>query len=97
MKPPRRRTAPGPLLALGLSVLVPGGASHFADAQRLGTDETPAPYRESGHVVERPTDLYSTDFYTDKLIEHLSQAHADGRPFFLPSRDMSYALETFEQ
>jgi arylsulfatase len=63
-------------------VLSPGGASHFADAQRLGTDETPAPYREDGHLVELPADFYSTDFYTDKLIEYLDEAHDGDRPFF---------------
>jgi arylsulfatase len=63
-------------------VLPLGGASHFADARRLGADETPAPYREDGHLVELPADFYSTDFYTDKLIEYLGAAHADERPFF---------------
>jgi len=63
-------------------VLLPGGASHFADRRRLGTDETPAPYRENGSEVELPADFYSTDFYTDKLIEYVGMAHQEGRPFF---------------
>ncbi len=56
-------------------VLLPGGASHFSDRRRLDTDETPAPYREDGIEVELPADFYSTDFYTDKLIEYLGAAH----------------------
>jgi arylsulfatase len=63
-------------------VLVPGGASHFGDAQRLEDDETPAPYREDGQRVGIPEDFYSSDFYTDKLIEHLDEARESDRPFF---------------
>ncbi len=63
-------------------VLLPGGASHFSDRRRLGRDETPAPYLEDGADVELPEDFYSSDFFTDKLIEYVSQAHGEARPFF---------------
>ena len=60
--------------------LLPGGASHFADAQGLGA--APASYVEDGVPVGLPPDFFSTDFYTDKLIEYLGEAHDGGRPFF---------------
>ncbi len=63
-------------------VLIPGGASHFADRQRLGADETPAPYREDGRPADLPPGFYSTDFYTDKLIEYLGEAHDRDLPFY---------------
>jgi arylsulfatase len=60
--------------------LLPGGASHFADAQGLGA--APAAYVEDGAPVGLPADFFSSDFYTDKLIEYLGEAHDGGRPFF---------------
>lgn len=63
--------------------LLPGGASHFADAAPLleGTAD-PAPYREDGREVRLPAGFYSTAHYTDKLIEYLRGGIGDGRPFF---------------
>ena len=62
-------------------VTVAGGASHFGDAAPL-MDGYPAVYRENGADVSIPEDFYSSDFYTDKLIEYLEDG-SDGRPFFV--------------
>ena len=62
--------------------LLPGGASHFADAAGLFEKQPKAPYREDGREVALPADFYSTAHYTDKLIEYIQGGLADGRPFF---------------
>jgi len=62
--------------------LLPGGASHFADAAGLFESQPRAPYREDGREVELPAGFYSTASYTDKLIEYIRGGLADGQPFF---------------
>ena len=62
--------------------LLPGGASHFADATALVERPEPAPYREDGRAVTLPAGFYSTSHFTDKLIEYLRAGLADGKPFF---------------
>jgi arylsulfatase len=63
--------------------LLPGGASHFADAAPI-TEKSPnpAPYREDGREVSLPAAFYSTAHFTDKLIESIRGGLADGQPFF---------------
>lgn len=62
--------------------LLPGGASHFADAIPLVEAASRAPYLLDGQPVELPADFYSSDAYTDKLIDYVAQARRDGKPFF---------------
>jgi len=62
--------------------LLPGGASHFADAAPLFEGRERAPYREDGREVALPADFYSSAFYTDRLIEYVRSGLADGKPFF---------------
>jgi arylsulfatase len=57
-----------------------GGASHFADEWMLFPDYTPI-YRENGKRVHLPAEFYSSDFYTDRIIEWL-RTQRDDRPFF---------------
>jgi len=65
------------------SFILPGaGASHFADGQRLGNTNVPAQYWEDGEPVGLPADFFSSDFYTDRLIRYLDEAHGKNRPFF---------------
>jgi arylsulfatase A-like enzyme len=61
--------------------LLHGGGGHFND---LGIDlETKkALYREDENLVDLPEDFYSTQTYTDKLIEYISSNHGDDQPFF---------------
>lgn len=63
-------------------VLLPGAASHFEDAAPVDTlDEIR--YRRDGEIVEAlPEGFYSTRAYTDRLIEYITEADAEGKPFF---------------
>jgi arylsulfatase len=58
-----------------------GGAGHFADMMG-GLPITPhADYRENGvKVTELPEDFYSSDFFTDKMIDYIGDASE--QPFF---------------
>lgn len=61
-----------------------GGASHFSDALPLAPSEKPhTVYDDDGRDVtnELPADFYSTNYYTDKLIEFLRNKPQDD-PFF---------------
>ncbi|MCF7980822.1 MAG: arylsulfatase [Pseudomonadales bacterium] len=60
--------------------LLHGGAGHFDDTGLL--ERAPkALYREDGKLVDWPKGRYSSDFYTEKLIDYLSKN--DGhQPFF---------------
>jgi arylsulfatase A-like enzyme len=64
--------------------LLGGGASHFADARPLSESERPHTlYDDDGKEVTAslPGAFYSTHYYTDKMIEFLSDAGA-AKPFF---------------
>lgn len=39
-------------------------------------------YRENGKKVDYPEGVYTTDFFTDRLIAYLEKGQADERPFF---------------
>lgn len=61
--------------------LLGGGASHFSD--RVGQDpyRTVAYYRRDGELVEDlPGDFYSSDYFTDVLIEGITEGD-QARPF----------------
>lgn len=63
-------------------MLLNGGAGHF-DQTGLLANVDPAPYREDGELVDLPEDFhYSTDFYTDRMIDYIESNRADGAPFF---------------
>lgn len=60
-----------------------GGISHYADQLPLNPFEAPFFfYTEDGKKVDGlPADFYSTDYYTDKLIEYIGDKELDA-PFF---------------
>ncbi len=60
--------------------MLQGGASHFDDEWMMYANYTPT-YRENGVRVHVPRGFYSTEFYTDKIIEYLGEQQ-DDRPFF---------------
>ena len=60
--------------------LLQGGASHFDDEWMMYANYTPI-YREDGKRVHVPSGFFSSEFYTDKLIEYIDGAE-DGKPFF---------------
>ena len=60
--------------------LLQGGASHFDDEGVLYPNYTPI-YRENGVRVHVPKGFYSTEFYTDKIMEYIDGRKTD-KPFF---------------
>jgi len=57
-----------------------GGASHFDDESMMYANYTPI-YRENGVRVHVPQGFYSSEFYTDKMMEYIDRREAD-KPFF---------------
>ena len=57
-----------------------GGASHFDDESMMYANYTPI-YRENGVRVHVPQGFYSSEFYTDKMMEYIDSREA-GKPFF---------------
>ena len=62
--------------------LLAGGAGHFSNMMSiLGSNK--APYREDGNLIKTlPDNFYSTEFYTNKMIEYIDSNHQDNKPFF---------------
>ena len=63
-------------------VLLPGVANHFASQAANPLPDNTGPFRENGKLVTPPANYYSTDFFTDKLIEYIGSNIKDGKPFF---------------
>ena len=62
--------------------LAEGFASHYADATR-NTPDTRAEYFEDGELVAQlPADFYSTNFYTDYIINAIEDDTETGEPWF---------------
>jgi arylsulfatase len=62
--------------------LVPGGGSHWSDLKPLSPPQTMM-YRRNGKVVGAlPEDFYSTQYYTDMVLQFMEQNKEDGKPFF---------------
>jgi len=62
--------------------LLPGGGSHWNDRRPLSPPQTMI-YSRNGQTVESlPDDFYSTQYYTDILLEFLEGDRGDGKPFF---------------
>lgn len=62
--------------------LLPGGASHFADAAPLVEAAGVARYLDNDEPAALPAEFYSSDAYTDRLIADLAHPGRRGRPFF---------------
>jgi arylsulfatase A-like enzyme len=58
-----------------------GGANHYNNFGILPQAPV-SKYYENGAEVQWPEGAYSTDFYTDKLIEYIGSNAGDGKPFF---------------
>ena len=61
--------------------LLPGAGRHFPDPHRDASDALNS-YSENGERVAVPDDFYSTNHYTDRMIEYIDANLGDGRPFF---------------
>jgi arylsulfatase len=63
-------------------VLLQGGGSHWSDRKPLTPPEAMV-YRRNGEVVEAlPDGFYSSQHYTDRMLEWIEQDRTDGKPFF---------------
>lgn len=64
--------------------LLGGGHNHFGRDHRLkvAMPNAGVVYTEGGHEVSIPDDFYSSDYFTDKLLEFLPDGQRDRRPFF---------------
>ena len=62
-------------------ILVQGGASHFDDQHAIIAKDPKAIYREDGKQVEVPKGFYSSEFYTDRLIDYIEADKASNKPF----------------
>jgi len=60
--------------------LLEGGASHFDDEWMMYANYSPT-YRENGVRVHVPKGFYSSEFYTEKIMEYIDSRDA-GKPFF---------------
>ncbi len=62
-------------------VLAAGGASHFDDMAGLTRPIPVPPYYEDDKKIEKlPEDFYSSEFYTDRIIEYIN-SNDDEQPF----------------
>lgn len=59
--------------------LLEGSGSHF---NSVGIEEGGSTYREDEALAQYPDGRYSTDYYTDRLIEFIDENNGDGKPFF---------------
>ena len=63
--------------------LITAGASHFADMRTLISLYPATIYLEDGNrVTELPGDFYSSEFFTDKIIQYIEADRTEERPFF---------------
>ena len=62
--------------------LMPGGGSHWNDRKPLSPPQTMNYSRNGKFVDSLPDDFYSTQYYTDTLLDFLKSDHDDGSPFF---------------
>lgn len=63
-------------------VLLQGGADHFGYGQNGEPALETATYTQNGELAEYPVGTYSSDFYSDRLIEYLKEDEDNHRPFF---------------
>ena len=61
--------------------LLDGGGNHF-NGDGLNANRPRALYTVNGQVIERPDGPFSSDLFTDKLIEAIERDASDDRPFF---------------
>jgi arylsulfatase len=62
--------------------LMNGFASHYSDAKMWDFDSSVEYYEDGNLVEELPADFYSTDFYTDYIIDSIDKDSASDEPWF---------------
>ena len=63
-------------------VLAEGGADNYEKKTYTPKYSTPPHFFDGLKEVELPSDFYSTQYYTDKMIGWINASSADGKPFF---------------
>ncbi|MBL7844565.1 MAG: arylsulfatase [Cyclobacteriaceae bacterium] len=58
-----------------------GGGNHYNSIGLFASDSV-SQYREDGELVEYPEGNYSTEFYTNKLMQYIAEANGQAKPFF---------------
>lgn len=61
--------------------LLQGASNHYNNIGLVATDSVSL-YSADGVLTEYPTGKYSTEVYTDKIIEFMRANRGDGKPFF---------------
>lgn len=61
--------------------ILQGGGGHF-DASAMTVDHDTSWYREDGVMTDLPEGFFSTEFYTDKMMEYIGANQGDDKPFF---------------
>jgi arylsulfatase len=59
-----------------------GGASNHYNNKGLSLADSVSLYSADGKLVDYPTGRYSTELYTEKLMEFIREGKRDGKPFF---------------
>jgi len=63
--------------------IIQGGAGHFDDMQPMFSFYQKSLYSEDGHLLDSlPKGFYSSDYYTQKAMEYISESVEDQKPFF---------------
>ena len=63
--------------------LMNGGASHFSDMAMITSAAPKASYYDDATKLKQlPDNFYSSEFYTNRIIENIDSNIADGKPFF---------------
>lgn len=62
-------------------VMLEGAANHYNSVGVLREPKI-SPYTEDGQPALWPKDAYSTDYYTDRLLDYIVEANENNQPFF---------------
>ncbi len=64
--------------------LLPGAANHYASSPKAGTGfpRQDTLYTEDDAFTDLPADFYTSDGFTDRLIDYLRERPKDDKPFF---------------
>ncbi|GAA0692788.1 arylsulfatase AtsA [Marinobacterium maritimum] len=62
--------------------LIQGGASHFDDQRAIIGKDPRAIYRDNGKSVDLPKGFFSSDYYTDLMMQYIGDDLEQNKPFF---------------
>ena len=63
--------------------MLDGGGSYWSDRKGVGAEFPRVHYTHDGeYVQELPSSYYSSEYFTDEIIDNIEENRGDGRPFF---------------